>query len=70
MNSTKDNSGKLYGSMATIGCNVFLPCHTDQDFTMSIVQAFMCGVNKYDVDDSIDVYFCFPTLGVSIPLTA
>ncbi len=56
-----------YASMA-IGCNVFLPCHTDQDFTMSIVQAFLCGVKKYDVDDSIVVYFCFPTLGVAILL--
>ena len=35
---------------------------------MSIVQAFLPGVNKYDVDDAIVVYFCFPTLGVSIPL--
>ena len=50
------------------GCNVFLPCHTDQDFTMSIIQAFLRGVDKYDVDDSIVVYFCFPTLGVAIPL--
>ena len=35
---------------------------------MSIVQAFLRGVDKYDVDGSIVVYFCFPTLGVAIPL--
>ena len=35
---------------------------------MSIIQAFLRGVDKYDVDDSIVVYFCFPTLGVAIPL--
>ncbi len=65
--SMGNSTFKCYGSMA-IGCNVFLPCHTDQDFTMSIFQAFQRGVNKYDVDDAIVVYFCFPTLGVSIPL--
>jgi hypothetical protein len=65
--SMGNSTFKYYGSMA-IGCNFFLPCHTDQDFTMSIVQTFQRGVNKYDVDDAIVVYFCFPTLGVSIPL--
>ena len=65
--SVSGSSYWYYGSLA-IGCNVFLPCHVDQDFTMSIVQAFIRGVNKYDVDDSIVVYFCFPTLCVAIPL--
>ena len=54
--SSVGGSSFSYGSM-TFGCNVFLPCHTDQDFTMSIVQALLRGVDKYDVDDSIVVYF-------------
>ncbi len=33
-----------------------------------MVQAFIRGVKKYEVDDEIVVYFCFPTLGVAIPL--
>jgi hypothetical protein len=35
---------------------------------MSIIQAFLREVDNYDVDDSIVVCFCFPTLGVVIPL--
>ena len=65
--SVGGSSFRCYGSMA-IGCNEFLPCHTDQDFTMSIVQAFVRGVDKYDVDDCIVVYFYFPALGVAISL--
>jgi hypothetical protein len=26
------------------------------------------GKDKYEVDDDIVVYFCFPTLGVAVPL--
>ena len=65
--SVGGSSFRYYGSIA-IGCNIFLPCHTDQDFTMSIVQAFLRGVEKYNVKESIIVHFCFPTLGVAIPL--
>jgi hypothetical protein len=49
-------------------CNVFLCCHTDADFTMSIAQVFLKGRNRYEIDDEVVVYFCFPTLGVAVPL--
>ena len=50
------------------GCDVFLRCHTDHDFTMSVVQLHLRGKDKYKINDDIVVYFCFPTLGVSVPL--
>jgi hypothetical protein len=50
------------------GSNVFLRCHTDSDFTISISQVFIKGRNSYEVDDEIVVYFCFPTLGVAVSL--
>ena len=33
------------------GTNAFLHCHTDSDFTMSILQVFLKGKHKYSVDD-------------------
>ena len=33
---------KYYGALA-FGCNVFLPCHTDSDFTMSMAQIHLKG---------------------------
>jgi hypothetical protein len=65
-NSTK-SSCKYYGGLA-FGCNVFLWCHTDEDFTMSIVQVFVNGKETYHIDNSVVIYFCFPTLGVAVPL--
>ena len=65
-NSTK-SSCKYYGGLA-FGCNVFLWCHTDEDFTMSIVQVFVNGKETYHIDNAVVVYFCFPTLGVAVPL--
>jgi hypothetical protein len=59
-NSTR-SSCKYYSGLA-FGCNVFLRCHTDEDFTTSIVQVFVNGKETYVV------YFCFPTLGVAVPL--
>ena len=34
---------------------------------MSILQVFRKGKETYNVDDDI-IFFCFPTLGVAIPL--
>ena len=36
----KSNHAKFFGGMG-FGTNVFLPCHTDEDFTMSIAQIFL-----------------------------
>ncbi len=56
---------KYYGRITFDG-NVFLRCHTDVDFTMSIAQIFLKGKELYTKKD--DVVFCFPTLGVAVPL--
>jgi hypothetical protein len=58
---------KYYGGIA-YGCNVFLCCHTDADFTMSFSQVFLKGRNQYKIDDEVVVYFCFLILGVVLPL--
>jgi hypothetical protein len=58
---------KYYGSIG-FGCNVFLQCHTDSDFTMSIASVHLKGKDQYKVDNDAVVYFCFPTLGVAFIL--
>ena len=63
----KSSSAKFLGGIA-FGANVFLPCHTDDDFTMSIAQVFLEGKTSYDLNDDVIVYFCFPTLGIAVPL--
>lgn len=66
-------SGSNEGSNATIyngiafGVNVFLRAHIDQDFTYSVIQVHVDGVD-YSLDDAIMCYFCFPCLGVAVPL--
>ena len=69
--STKDlpsNFHARYFGGIAFGTNVFLRCHTDADFTFSIIQVFLKGKSNYLPDDDVVVYFCFPTLGVAIPL--
>jgi hypothetical protein len=58
---------KYYGGLA-FGCNVFLLCHTDLDYTMSISQVHPKGKDKYELHNDVVVYFCFPTLGCAFPL--
>jgi hypothetical protein len=58
---------KYYGSIG-FGCNVFLRCHTDSNFTMIIASVHSKGKDQYKVDDDAVVYFCFPTLGVAVSL--
>ena len=65
--SSHKSTLKYYGALA-FGCNVFLPCHTDSDFTMSMAQIHLKGKDSYDLHDNVVVYFCFPTLGVAIPM--
>ena len=57
----------IFGGIA-FGTNVFLRCHTDADFTMSISQVFLKGKDAYNLEDDVICYFCFPTLGVAVPL--
>ena len=40
----------------------------DADFTMSITQVFLKGRLEYHLNDDVVAYFCFPTLGVAVPL--
>jgi hypothetical protein len=68
MSSSDKVLGLKYYSGMAFGCNVFLRCHTDHDFTMSVVQVHLRGKDKYEINDDIVVYFCSPTLGVAIPL--
>jgi hypothetical protein len=35
---------------------------------MSIIQVFLKGKEKYSLDDDVIVYFCFPTIGLAVPL--
>ena len=65
--NTQSNSSKFFGGIA-FGTNVFLRCHTDQDFTMSISQVLVKGKANYHLNDDVIVYFCFPTLGIAVPL--
>ena len=60
-------SSEFFGGIA-FGTNVFLHCHTDADFTMSISQVFLKGKDVYNLQDDVISYFCFPTLGVAVPL--
>lgn len=58
---------KYFGGIA-FGCNVFLRCHTDNDFTLSVAHILLDGMDSYSLDDDVVVYFCFPTLGVAVPM--
>ena len=49
------------------GINVFLQCHTDLDFTLSIVQVNIDNID-YCADDKIICYFCLPRIGMAIAL--
>ena len=60
-------NAQYFGGIA-FGTNVFLRCHTDEDFTMSIIQVFLKGKKVYLPEDDVVVYFCFPTIGVAVPL--
>ena len=35
---------------------------------MSMAQIHLKGKDVYKIDDDVVVYFCFPTLGVAVPL--
>lgn len=66
-NDPKQTSGKYYGAIA-FGRNLFLRCHTDQDYAYSMIQVHLEGSDSYSLDDQVVTYFCFPTLGIAIAL--
>ena len=57
---------KIFGGLA-FGINVHLSCHTDHDYTWSVVSVHLSGY-QYKLIDRIIAYFCFPRLGVAVPL--
>jgi hypothetical protein len=62
--STDDHSkfkAEFFGGIG-FGTNVFLRCHTDADFTMSIIQVFLKGKENYSLDDDGIMYFVFRQL--------
>ena len=58
----------FFGGIA-FGTNVFLRCHTDADFTFSIVHVLLKGKSNYLPGDDVVTYFCFPTIGAAVPLS-
>ena len=46
---------------------MFLRAHVDDDFTYSVIQVHVDNMD-YSVDDEVVCYFCFPRLGVAVPL--
>jgi len=56
----------VYSGLA-FGVNVYLHAHVDDDFTYSVIQVHVDSLD-YGVDDEVVCYFCFPCLGVSVPL--
>jgi hypothetical protein len=47
--------------------NIFLKCHIDKDFTMSIVLVHLDEI-RYQNDDRIICYFAFPQIGIAVAL--
>ena len=56
---------KIYSGLA-FGTNTYLPVHTDKDFTSSVVMVLKGQACNDDEKEA--AYFCFPKLGVAVPL--
>jgi hypothetical protein len=64
--ATPSPNPSIFNGIA-FGVNVFLRAHIDNDFTYSVIQVHVDCMN-YSSDDNIVCYFCFPCLGVAVPL--
>ena len=64
--SVKSNPTRYYSGLG-FGVNVHLRAHTDNDFTMSIVQAHI-DTQEYKDNDPVICYFAFPRLGMAVAL--
>lgn len=60
--TTNGASAKIYQAFA-VGKNVYLNTHIDRDFTYSAITIIASG----PLEDIV-AYFCFPTLGLAVPL--
>jgi hypothetical protein len=59
-------SARYYNAVG-FGINVFLRCHIDKDFTMSIVQVHL-DEKMYQNNDQIVCFFAFPQIGIAVTL--
>jgi hypothetical protein len=59
-------SARYYNAVG-FSINVFLRCHIDKDFTMSIVQVHLDEI-MYQNDDWIVCYFAFPQIGIAVAM--
>ena len=64
--SVQDKPTRYYSGLG-FGLNVHLRAHTDNDFTMSIVQAHI-DKQHYKENDAIICYFAFPRIGIAVAL--
>ena len=62
----KNSNPTIYNGIA-FGVNVYLRAHIDQDFTYSVIQVHVNGMD-YGLDDDVVCYFCFPRLGVAVSM--
>ena len=65
-NSCDGQSANIFGGVA-FGINVHLACHTDKDYTYSVVSVHL-PCHQYELNDLIVAYFCFPRIGVAVAL--
>ena len=63
----KQSPAKYYGAIA-FGRNVFLRCHTDEDYTYSVIQVHLEGRDSYSIEEDVIVYFCLTTIGIAVAL--
>jgi hypothetical protein len=59
---------RIFNGVA-FGLNLHLRAHIDHDFTYSLIQPHVDGV-QYGLDDPVVCYFCFPKKGIAVPLRA
>jgi hypothetical protein len=57
----------IFGAFA-FGRNVYLPSHQDKDFVYSIISVHVRDGYYLKEDMKVVAYFCFPRLGVAVPL--
>jgi hypothetical protein len=50
---------KYYGGLV-VGSTIFLQCHTDADFTISMAKIHLIRKDKYKVDDKLLSTFAYP----------
>jgi hypothetical protein len=64
--ATDEVGARIFNGIA-FGVNVYLRAHIDNDFTYSVIQVHQNDVD-YAPDDKTVCFFCFPRLGVAVPL--